>query len=63
MSDKKSWLFVAFLAGVAVMSQVAANFGTVPYVMGMINDCEKSLPRSHTCVLISIPKQETIQEK
>lgn len=28
-----------------------------------IAECEKSLPRSQTCVLIAIPKQETIQEK
>lgn len=63
MSDKQSWLFVAFLAGVAAMSQVAANFGTVPYVTDMIDDCENLLPRGQTCVLIAIPKQETIQEK
>ena len=64
MNDEKIGLFFwSFLAGMAVMSQVAANFGTVPYVTSMIDDCEKSLPRSQTCVLIAVPKQETIQEK
>lgn len=29
----------------------------------MLVECQKSLPRSQTCVLIAIPKQETIQEK
>lgn len=26
-------------------------------------ECEETLPRSQTCVLIAVPKQETIQEK
>ena len=26
-------------------------------------ECQKDLPRSQTCVLIAVPKQETIQEK
>lgn len=29
----------------------------------LLAECEKSLPRGQTCVLIVIPKQETIQEK
>ena len=29
----------------------------------MLIECQKDLPRSQTCVLIAVPKQETIQEK
>lgn len=32
-------------------------------VKQVISECEESLPRSQTCVLIAVPKQETIQEK
>lgn len=64
MDDRKVGLFLwAFLAGLAVMSQVAVNFGTIPYVTNILQECEELLPRSQTCVLIAVPKQETIQEK
>lgn len=31
--------------------------------VSLLKECEKLLPRSQTCVLIAVPKQETIQEK
>lgn len=50
------WLgiLLGLLLGVSVCGYI---------VKQVINECEEPLPRGQTCVLIAIPKQETIQEK
>ena len=51
------------IVGAVLTIMVLANTGTIDEVTGKMNECQKDLPRSQTCVLIAIPKQETIQEK
>lgn len=56
-------LTFASIFGAAVAIKILANFGTMAEADAKISECQKDLPRSQTCVLIAIPKQETIQEK
>ena len=55
-------VFSAIL-GSALTIMVLANIGLTSEVTSKMNECQKDLPRNQTCVLIAIPKQETIQEK
>lgn len=54
-------LFCSFLIGMVVMTFILTKTGASS--ANMLNECQKPLPRSQTCVLIAIPKQETIQER
>lgn len=51
------------IVGAALTIMVLANTGMIDKVTGKMNECQKDLPRSQTCVLIATPKQETTQEK
>lgn len=53
--------FLAFTIGALTALLIVAYTPDGP--VSLKEECEKSLPRGQTCVLIVIPKQETIQEK
>lgn len=57
---------VGFIACICVMSLTYIVSGAKDADESrskMLVDCQKDLPRRATCVLIAVPKQETIKEK
>lgn len=52
---------LAFTMGALMILLIVAYTPDGP--VSLKEECEKPLPRNQTCVLIAVPKQETIQEK
>lgn len=56
MNGLLGFIFGVLLCGVVIIFSPGSP-------VSLLQECEEPLPRSQTCVLIAVPKQETIQEK